>query len=242
MKVLALNGSPKIKNSNTSVILNPFLDGMKEAGADVELVHAKELDISPCLGCSICIFKTPGQCVQKDDMGDLFLKLFTANVVVWATPVYFTGPTAQLKTIVDRTFVGAGFNPGYEIRNGHQQVKLVDGFSPSKLVLVSSSGLHEMDNFDTLLNWVDSLVKLDLFDFAGALLRPHANVLSPMFAKEFDIDDIIQAAKDAGRQLILEGKMSDKTLSIVSRDILTRDEYIKNANQFIQEEIEKNTA
>ncbi len=59
MKVLAINGSPRIKNSNTSVILNPFLDGMKEAGADVDLVHAKKLDINPCLGCWTCIFKTP---------------------------------------------------------------------------------------------------------------------------------------------------------------------------------------
>ena len=177
MKVLAINGSPRIKNSNTSVILNPFLDGMKEAGADVDIVHAQKLDIKPCLGCWTCFLKTPGQCVQKDDMGDLFLQLFTADVVVWATPVFIEGPTAQLKTIVDRTFVGAGFNPGYEIRNGHQRLKLVDGFSPSKLVLVSSCGLHEIDNFDRLLDWVDSLAKMDLFEFVGALLRPHANLL-----------------------------------------------------------------
>ena len=202
MKVVAINGSPRIKNSHTSVILNPFLEGMKEAGADVNLVHAKELDINPCLGCWTCIFKTPLQCVQKDDMGDLFLQLATANVVVWATPVFCAGPTAQLKTIVDRTFVGAGLNPGYEIRNGHQRLKLPDGFVPSKLALVSSCGYHEMDNFDTLLNWVDSLVKMDLFEFVGALLRPHANVFHPMFKTEFDVDDIIKAAKDAGRQLI----------------------------------------
>ena len=242
MKVLAINGSPKIKDSNTSIILNPFLEGMKDAGAEVDIVHAKELDISPCLGCWTCIVKTPGQCVQKDDMGDLFFKLFTANVVVWATPVYVEGPTAQLKTIVDRTFVGAGFNPGYEIRNGHQRLKLTDGFVPPKLALVSSCGLHEMDSFDRLLNWVDSLAEMDLFEFAGALLRPHANVLYSKFTKEFDIDDIIQAAKDAGRQLITEGKMLDGTLSIVSRDIMTRDDYIKTMNLLIQEEIEKNKA
>jgi multimeric flavodoxin WrbA len=239
MKVFAINGSPKKNNSNTSVILNPFLDGMREAGADVEIVHAKSLDISPCLGCGTCIFKTPGQCVQKDDMGELFLKLITADVVVWVTPVYCAGPTAQLKTIVDRTFVGAGFSPGYEIRNEHQRLKRVDGFVPSKLVLVSSCGYHEMESFDSLLNWVDSLVKMDLFELVGALLRPHANVLNPLFPTKFDIDEIITAAKDAGTQLITEGKILDETLSKVSQDFLTRDAYIKTMNQYMQDEKNK---
>ena len=242
MKVFAINGSPKIDDSNTSVILNPFLDGMKEAGADVDIVHAKKLKINPCLGCAACIFKTPGQCVQKDDMGDLFLRLFTADIIVWATPVYLAGPTAQLKAIIDRTFVGAGFNPGYEIRNGHQRLKRVDGFVPSKLVLVSSCGYHEMESFDSLLNWVDSLVKMDLFELVGALLRPHANVLNPLFPAKFDIDEIITAAKDAGTQLITEGKILDETLSKVSQDFLTRDAYIKTMNQYFQDEIEKNSA
>lgn len=240
MKVFAVNGSPKINDSNTSVILNPFLDGMKEAGADVDVVHAKKLNIKPCLGCATCIVKTPGQCIQKDDMGDLFFQLFSADVIVWATPVYCAGPTAQLKTIVDRTFVGAGFNPGYEIRNGHQRLKLADGFVPSKLVLVSSCGLYEMDNFDSLLSWIDSLVKMDLFEFAGALLRPHANVLNPMFPTKFNIDEIIKAAKDAGTQLIAEGKILDETLSKVSREFIPRDAYIKTMNQYFQDEIEKN--
>ncbi len=242
MKVIAINASPRIKNSNTSVILNPFLEGLKEAGAEVDLVHVQKLDIKPCLGCWTCMLKTPLQCVQKDDMAELFLKLAAANIVVWATPVYVEGPTAQLKTIVDRTFVGASLNPAYEIRDGHQRLKRPDGLVPSKLALVSTCGYHEMDNFDTLLNWIESLIRNGLFDFAGALLRPHANVFHPIYKTKLDVDDILQAANDAGRQLITEGKISKQTLSIVSRDILSRDDYIKTANQFIQEEINRNKA
>jgi hypothetical protein len=229
MKVIAINASPRIKNSNTSVILSPFLEGMKEAGAEVDLVHARKLNIKPCLGCWTCMLKTPLQCVQKDDMAELFLKLATSNIVVWATPV-------------DRTFVGASLNPAYEIRDGHQRLKLPEGFVPSKLALVSTCGYHEMDNFDTLLNWIESLIRMGLFDFAGALLRPHANVLNPIYKTKLDVDDILQASNDAGRQLITDGKISKETLSIVSRDILSRDDYIKTANQFIQEEINRNKA
>ena len=240
MKVLAINASPKIKNSHTSVILSPFLDGMKAAGADVELVHVKELDIKPCLGCWTCLLKTPVQCVQKDDMSELFMKIFTANILVWATPIFYEGPTAQLKAIVDRTFAGAGLNPGYEIRNGHQRLKLPDGFVPSKLVMVSTCGYFEMDNFDTLLNWVKACERMSLFELVGALLRPHANIFHPICKTKFNIDDILQAANDAGRQLISEGTILKETLSTVSRDILTRDEYVQTMNQAFQEEINRN--
>ncbi len=236
MNVVAINASPRIKNSHTLKILNPFLEGMKEAGADVDLVHAMEMDIKPCSGCWTCILKTPLQCVHKDDMGELFVKLAMANIVVWATPVFFEGPTAQLKTIVDRTFVGASLDPAYEIRNGHQRLKLPDGYTPPKLAIVSTCGYHEMDNFDILLNWVNSLIRMGLFELAGALLRPHANVFHPMYKEELNVDDILRAAHEAGKQLISDGKISEETLSIVSRDILTRDDYINTANQYIQEE------
>ncbi len=49
MKVIAINGSPKVDDGNTARILNPFLEGMEEAGAEVELFHTRKLKIKPCL-------------------------------------------------------------------------------------------------------------------------------------------------------------------------------------------------
>ncbi len=68
MKVLAINSSPLMGKGNTAVILDPFLEGMREAGAEVELLYTKKLDIKPCQGDFICWTKTPGECHQKDDM------------------------------------------------------------------------------------------------------------------------------------------------------------------------------
>ncbi len=68
MKVVAINSSPLMGKGNTALILDPFLEGMREAGAEVELLYTKKLDIKPCQGDFICWTKTPGECHQKDDM------------------------------------------------------------------------------------------------------------------------------------------------------------------------------
>ena len=70
MKVLAINGSPHMGEGNTAMILNPFLEGMKEAGADVDLFYTRKVKIGPCNGDMSCWFVNPGTCGQKDDMQD----------------------------------------------------------------------------------------------------------------------------------------------------------------------------
>ena len=96
MKILAFNSSPRKKKSNTNRILLPFLEGAKEAGADVELVYLYDKTIKPCLGCYACWLKTPGKCCQKDDMAELLPKMMRADVIVYATPLYVFGMTAQM--------------------------------------------------------------------------------------------------------------------------------------------------
>jgi len=62
MKVLAINSSPNMDKGNTARILGPFLDGMSEAGAEVELLYTRKLKINPCYGEYDCWLKTPGKC------------------------------------------------------------------------------------------------------------------------------------------------------------------------------------
>ena len=86
MEVLALNGSPHMGNGYTTSILGPFLEGMEEAVAEVELFHLYELDIKPCLGCLACWRKTPGECVQKDDMQKVYPGLAGRMFSSWPHP------------------------------------------------------------------------------------------------------------------------------------------------------------
>lgn len=102
MLVAGLQGSPR-KNGNTDYLLDSFLQQTASFGAKTVKVRVAEKNILPCLGCNSCM-KT-GQCViQTDDMfSEMYPLLQKADVIVAATPVFFYGPSAQLKALIDRS-------------------------------------------------------------------------------------------------------------------------------------------
>ena len=99
MKIIVLMGSPNRKGS-TSILVEHFIDGAKEAGHDCEVIDVCHADIHPCTGCVACGYEGP--CVQHDDVEMIRRKLLNADMVVFATPLYYYGMSAQLKTVVDR--------------------------------------------------------------------------------------------------------------------------------------------
>ena len=69
MKVLAINSSPRGDGqSKTELMLNHLVKGMREAGAEVEVVELRKRKVNNCIGCFTCWTKTPGVCIHKDDM------------------------------------------------------------------------------------------------------------------------------------------------------------------------------
>jgi arsenate reductase len=99
--VLGLMGSPR-KEGNTNLLLGAFLEGAEEAGATVSKVDVPARNIQPCQGCRFC--EKQGYCIQqKDDMKEMNHLLRRADIVVLATPIFFYGPSAQLKALIDRS-------------------------------------------------------------------------------------------------------------------------------------------
>jgi multimeric flavodoxin WrbA len=237
MRVLALNSSPRKDKGNTALILNPFLDGVKEAGADVELIYTSDLKINPCYGDFKCWTKTPGVCSQKDDMSMINQKMSQADILVLASPVYCDGVTGPMKMLIDRTVPQA--QPFFELRDNHTRHPLRNDGRHSKIVLVSNSGLWELDNFDAMLTHIKAFSKNANAQFAGALLRPHGEALRPMLEMGAQVKDILDSAKEAGRQLVRNGEMSPETLKTVSRELLPRDAYIQMVNQHFQDQLNK---
>ncbi|AKB81668.1 iron-sulfur flavoprotein [Methanosarcina barkeri 3] len=235
MKVLAINSSPRMDKGNTALILNPFLEGMKEAGAEVELFYTRKLNISPCTGEFNCWLKTPGKCYQNDDMNILYPKIDAADVIVFATPVYVDGVTGPMKNLMDRIIPLV--QPFFELRDDHCRHPLRGEAKVRKLVLVSNCGFWEKDNFDPLIVHMKAICKNLSAEFSGALLRPHGEAIAGMLEMGAPIGDIFEAAKEAGRQLVKEEKMSQETLDIVSRELLPRDMYIQ-INQHAQQTLE----
>jgi multimeric flavodoxin WrbA len=233
MKILAINSSPKMGEGNTAMILNPFLEGMRAAGAEVELFYTKNLKVNPCKGDYICWFRTPGKCIHTDDMEMLLPKFARADIWVFATPVYFDGISGAMKNLIERMLPLV--EPFFELREGHCRHPRRAGTKSGKVVLVSNCGFWEMDNFDPLLVHMKAICKNIDREFAGALLRPHGTGMRRMLEGGISIDDIFTAAKEAGHQLVEDGRMLSETLKTVSRNLMSLEQQKQGANQFFQQ-------
>ena len=99
MKIVILMGSPNKKGS-TAILVDHFVKGATEAGHACEVLDVCHMNIHPCTGCVRCGYEGP--CVQKDDVETIRAKLLRCDMVVFATPLYYYGMSAQLNMVVDR--------------------------------------------------------------------------------------------------------------------------------------------
>jgi arsenate reductase len=122
MFVLGLQGSPRTKG-NTSALLCAFLSEAERLGARTLRLDIVQMHISPCLECGTC--EREGFCPIDDDMQQVYPLLWRADLVVMATPIFFYGPTAQMKALIDRSqalwarrYVHRLSDPGRKWRRG----------------------------------------------------------------------------------------------------------------------------
>ena len=99
MKITVLQGSPNQKGS-TSILIEEFAQGAREAGHTVRVIDVAHSDIHPCTGCIACGYEGP--CAQKDDVESIRPQILSADMLVFATPLYYYGMSAQLKIVIDR--------------------------------------------------------------------------------------------------------------------------------------------
>lgn len=99
MKIEVLLGSPN-RNGSTYLLAECFRQGAQGAGHTVEIIDVAHADIHPCTGCIRCGYEGP--CARRDDVEGIRAKILEADMMVFATPLYYYGMSAQLKTLVDR--------------------------------------------------------------------------------------------------------------------------------------------
>ena len=104
MKIVVLQGSPH-KAGASNMLAHEFICGARDKGHDVTVLDAAHMKLGYCFGCDEC--KKSGECVQKDDGAIVREEMLSADAVVFVTPVYYFGMSAQLKTAIDR-FHGYG--------------------------------------------------------------------------------------------------------------------------------------
>ncbi|MDO9522732.1 MAG: flavodoxin family protein [Methanocorpusculum sp.] len=97
--MLVINGSPR-KGGNTETVLNAFVAGAKEAGADVTTIRLVEIEHKNCKGCNAC--HKNGVCVIKDALTPVFDQMLESDILVLASPIYSMTVTAEMKSFIDR--------------------------------------------------------------------------------------------------------------------------------------------
>ena len=99
MKSVVLEGSPN-RNGSSNLLASEFVRGATESGHSVQVVDAAHTNIHPCTGCVHCGYEGP--CVQKDDVNEIRQIILESDMIVFVTPLYYYGMSAQLKTLIDR--------------------------------------------------------------------------------------------------------------------------------------------
>ena len=240
MHVMAVNGSPRKEKSSTCHILAPLLDGMRAAGATTELVHLGKLQIKPCLGCFLCWVKTPGKCVQKDDVSALLERFLQADLVVFGTPLYHYHMSGLMKNFIDRTLPTFEpwlvEDPNNPDRSGHPERYPRD----RGMLLISPCGFPEFGYFEPMVQYFQFLARKLGWRYMGEILRPGGESLSDeqyqeMFGWYYNL------VRQAGEQLINQGLIMPGVQAGLRQDLFPggREAYRNEANNYWMETMAK---
>lgn len=150
MKIVILEGSPN-KNGSSNMLAKAFMQGAVEAEHTVEILDAAHADIHTCTGCIHCGYEGP--CVQKDDVEKFRTAILAADMIVFVTPLYYYGMSAQLKTLIDRF---CAFNSS--IQRKHM-----------KSAIISAAWNADNWTFDALESHYKTLVRYLNFTDMGAV-------------------------------------------------------------------------
>jgi putative NADPH-quinone reductase len=218
MHVMAINGSSRKEKSSTYHILAPLLEGMGAAGATTELVHLGQLQIKPCLGCFLCWVKTPGKCVQQDDMAAVLDRYVQADLLVFGTPLYHYTMSGLMKNFIDRTLPTHEpwlvEDPDHPGKSSHP-----DRYPRDRaMLLVSPCGLPEFDHFAPLVQYFQFYAQKLGWRYLGEILRPGGESLSheqyqEMFVWYYNL------VRQAGEQLILQGRIAPEVQAGLRQDL-----------------------
>ncbi len=219
MKVLAINSSARTGDvSKTEIVLDFLLQGMREAGADVEVIELRKKKIRYCIGCFTCWTKTPGICIHKDDMThEILPKYLASDLVILATPLFHFTVNATMKTYIERTLPMA--LPFFEKRDGVTSHPFRSEAPP--VVVLSVAGFPEESVFDALKFYVNFLFR------EQRLVAEIYRSSSEMFTRSSTskkISDIRDALIQGGRELVQSMKISPETMDRIKKPITDFDE------------------
>ena len=143
--------------------------------------------------------------------------------MVLATPVYAPLP-GEMQNILNR--MTPLLKPDLTWRNGRTRARFRDDIAIRKVVLLAVGGWWEPENMDGLVDIVREFTETASVEFAGAVLRPHAYHMKKDGVLTGPGKSVVQAVKQAGFELVHNGKMEEDTLKKISRPLIAEPRYV----------------
>lgn len=217
MKITVFNGSPKGANSNTNVMTSAFLKGAERAGAETETVFLIEKRIAHCKGCFRCWFRTPGKCVQQDDMAELLEIYQESDIVCYATPIYLWNMTACLKQFLDRTIP---LKCPTVVQHG-DRCDMANSRKLPETIIFSNAGFPGENNFSTLHESVKPANPiLEVYRNCGMLLKSENEEVQKKVA------EYLVFVEQAGYEIVKDGKISEGTKAGLEMELMPMQDYL----------------
>ncbi|MFC1992983.1 flavodoxin family protein [Chloroflexota bacterium] len=230
MKITVFNGSPRGAKGNTNIVVEEFLAGAIESGAEVENIFLVKKSIKHCLACYDCWEKTLGECVLKDDMKDLLPKFIGSDIAVFATPVYIDIVSGAMKDFMDRLI--PVLSPYFEKDEKGECRHRIRYEKYPKIMVISSCGYPEQSHFQVLsllfrrmARNFHSEVVAEIFRSSGGALRSKSLVREPVIRR------YKQLLRRAGREVAANSRLSEETAAELGKPIISVDQFIERANR-----------
>jgi multimeric flavodoxin WrbA len=195
--VIGISGSPH-RHGNTETLLDSFLNGAAQGGAETDKIILRSMNYTPCRGCNAC-HKT-GECIVQDDAEIIIERVMSCDCLAVASPIYSMGITAELKGLIDRAqYIWA---QKFILKTRFYQDDVI---RRHKGIFISTAGLpweHVFDAafpaitafFNTLgIEYYDNIIANDMDTYKG--IRGHPTALNEAFAKGEDIVRVLGSLK-----------------------------------------------
>lgn len=237
MRITAFNGSPRAERGNTHIMVEAFLAGAREAGAETDNVFLAKKRIAPCVACYACWMKTPGKCAQRDDMDELLDKVIASDVVLFATPVYVDNVTGTMKDFMDR-LIAIG-DPHWERDENGECRHRMRNPKPAKIAVISNCGFPQQSHFQVIRLYYRRVARnihadliAEIYRDGGALLTTTNQDLQPLIARYKKL------VEQAGRETVERSRLSPETIAKLEEPLIPSPTYVEDFMRFANKRVD----
>lgn len=224
MKILAINASHRGEKGFTQFLINQIRSGVIDAGSEFETIVLRRHKIYQCLGCELChTEKSYLKCVyeDKDDMKDILERMSRSDIIIYATPIHVFNMSGLMKNFIDRFNSTGDISKVTVSKKGIFFHQINANICSKPFVLLTSCGNIENEASKSLVYYFKTFSKFMDAPMVGVLVRKSSFLLREMDEKSSPKKAVIlQAFREAGRDLATKGRISKKSKRYAELNIL----------------------